>query len=68
MQRYRRARDGRFDQPINGVSRTDIADLLRVAAAGMDPGRAKIVRKRARILEGRERPGEVRKHRRGASS
>jgi hypothetical protein len=73
MDRYRRGRDGRFDQPINGVSRTDIADLLRAAAAGYvadgdaDPERIARIRKSARILEGRERPGEVRKHRRGAS-
>lgn len=61
-----RREDGRWAER-DPLSRAGIADLLRVAAAGMDPERAKIVRKRARILEGRERPGEVRKHRRGAS-
>lgn len=73
MNRYRRDPSGRFDQPIVGISRTDIANLLRAAAAGYvadgnaDPERIARIRKSARILEGRERPGEVRKHRRGAS-
>lgn len=53
------------------LSRTGIAELLRAAAAGYaidgeDPARVARIRKSARILEGRERPGDARRHRKGA--
>lgn len=67
-----RRTDGRWAER-DPLSRAGIADLLRAAAAGYvadgnaDPERIARIRKSARILEGRERPGEVRKHRRGAT-
>lgn len=50
------------------TGRQVIADILRAAAMGYavdgDPERAKVLRKRARWLDGREGPGEpYRKHR-----
>jgi hypothetical protein len=61
-----RRTDGRWTER-DPLSRAGIADLLRASVTGMDDERAKRIRKSARILEGRERPGEVRQHRRGTT-
>jgi hypothetical protein len=65
-----RRSDGRYfrDPESRTVTQQDIADILRGVAIGLasqgEPERARILRKRARQLEGRDGPGEpYRKHR-----
>lgn len=65
-----RRSDGRYfrDPESRTVTQQDIADILRGVAIGAarngEADRAKILRKRARQLEGRDGPGEpYRKHR-----